>query len=118
MVFTLEGADKGYLTCVLEVDIIAIVCILQFVGHHTESHDLLPDERVGPRDVHVHLRVVDLVGQPVIHDLRQVPEGTERETSWGEAEAILKPDSAMFFLTVNQNIDKTWAWFPRKNAKQ
>lgn len=83
MVFTLEGADKGYLTCVLEVDVIAIVCVLQFVGHHAESHDLLPDERVGPRDVHVHLWVVDLVGQPVIHDLRQVSGGHRERDQLG-----------------------------------
>ena len=83
MVFTLEGADKGYLTRVLEVDVIAIVRVLQFVGHHAESHDLLPDERVGPCDVHVHLRVVDLVGQPVIHDLRQVPAGHRERNQLG-----------------------------------
>lgn len=56
----------------MEVDIIAIVRILQLVGHHPESHDLLPDEGVGPGDVHLHLRIVDLVGQPIVHDLRQV----------------------------------------------
>lgn len=64
------GPCARSLTCVLEVDVIAVVCILQFVGHHSESHDLLSDESVGPGDVHLHLRVVDLVGQPIIHDLR------------------------------------------------
>jgi len=71
----LTGLCEGFLTCVLEVDVIAIVRILQFVGHHSESHDLLSDESVWPRDVHLHLRVVDLVGQPIIHDLRQVSVG-------------------------------------------
>lgn len=56
-------------------------------------------------DVHVHLWVVDLVGQPVIHDFRQVPEGTERETSWGEA-GVTSTDFVMLFLTVNLNVSK------------
>ena len=82
MVFTLEvtGAGKGVLTRVLEVDVIAVIRVLQFVGYHTESHDLLPDERVGPCDVHVHLGVVDLVGQPIVHDLRQVSAGQRGRT--------------------------------------
>lgn len=75
--FTLEVTSPGkdVFTCVLKVHVIAIVCVLQFVGHHTESHDLLPDESVRPGDVHVHLRVVDLVGQPIIHNFRQVSAG-------------------------------------------
>lgn len=74
---TLEGTgtSQDSLTRVLEVDVIAVVRVLELVGHHAESHDLLPDQSVRPRDVHVDLGVVDLVGQPIIHDLRQVSAG-------------------------------------------
>ena len=80
---TLLIAVLGLIIGILIGTVIAIVRVLQFVGHHAESHDLLPDERVGPCDVHVHLRVVDLVGQPVIHDLRQVPAGHRERNQLG-----------------------------------
>lgn len=61
------------LTWVLEVDIVAVVGIFQFVGHHPQSHDLLADEGVGARDVHDHLGVIHLVGQSILLDFREVP---------------------------------------------
>ena len=94
MVFTLEGADKGYLTCVLEVDVIAIVCVLQFVGHHAESHDLLPDERVGPRDVHAHLWVVSL---------QECPHSAGMEVSYPKASS-----EACSWLSITQA--ETYGW--------
>lgn len=74
-------AMRAVLTCVLEVDVIAIVCVLQFVGHHTESHDLLSDESVWPCDVHFYFGIIDLVGQPIVHDLRQVPAKQRERTA-------------------------------------
>lgn len=60
------------LTGVLEVDVISIVGILQLVGHDTQSHDLLPYQRVRPCDVHIHLWVVHLVGEALFHHLREI----------------------------------------------
>lgn len=54
--------EIGELTGVLKVDVIPIVRILQLVGHDTQSHDLLPDQCVGPGDIDIHLWVVHLVG--------------------------------------------------------
>lgn len=61
----------------MKVDVVAVVGVLQLVGHHPQSHDLLPDERVRPRDVHPHLWVIQLVGQAVLLDFREVPEQSD-----------------------------------------
>lgn len=58
----ISGEGAGALTGVPEVNVVAIVGVLQLVGHDAEGHDLLSDEGVGPGDVHIHLRVVQLVG--------------------------------------------------------
>lgn len=67
----------GALTGVPEVDVVAVVGVLQLVGHDAQGHDLLPDERVGSGDVHIHLRVVHLVGQTLFHHLREIPEHSQ-----------------------------------------
>ena len=57
----------------MKVNVVAIVSVFELVSHHSESHDLLADEGVGPGDVHSHLRVVDLVSQTVLQHLREIP---------------------------------------------
>ena len=66
------------LTGILEVDVVPVVGIAELVGHHPQGHDLLPDESVRPRNVHLHLRVVQLVGQAILHHLWEISE-EERE---------------------------------------
>lgn len=61
------------ITGVLERDVIAIVGAAQFVGHHSQSHDLLPDEGVRAGDVNLHLRVTLLIGQAILHHLWEIP---------------------------------------------
>lgn len=61
------------LTWVLKVDVVAVVGIFQFVGHHPQSHNLLADEGVWACDVHADLGVVHLVGQSVLLNFRKIP---------------------------------------------
>lgn len=63
------------LTGVLEVRVLAVVGAAQPVGRDLQLHDLLADGHVGLGDVHLHLGVVDLVGQAVAHHLGEVPGG-------------------------------------------
>jgi len=60
-------------TRVLEVHVVAVQRVFQPVAHDFELHDLLPDGHVRLRDVELHFRVVDLIGQAVTHHLREVP---------------------------------------------
>lgn len=70
------------LTGVPKVDVVPVVGVPQLVGHDTQGHDLLSDEGVRPGDVHIHLRVVHLVGETLFHHLREIPGHSETaETS-------------------------------------
>lgn len=116
---TLEGTgtSQDSLTRVLEVDVIAVVRVLELVGHHAESHDLLPDERVRPRDVHVDLGVVDLVGQPIVHDLRQVSAGQGGSTPIRMRREGPRNQILPCWLAVSQNVCNHWAQFLGKSPK-
>lgn len=62
-----------HVTGVLEGDVVAVVGTAQFVGHHSQCHDLLPDEGVRAGDVDLYLWIALLIGQAVLHDLREIP---------------------------------------------
>lgn len=70
------------LTCVLKVHIMAVESVFQPVRHDLQLHYLLADRNVRFGYVDLHFRVIDLIGQAVSDDLRQVPETvlkTDRE---------------------------------------
>lgn len=60
-------------TCVLEVHIAAVDSVFQPVCHDLKLHYLLAYRNVGFGDVDFHLGVVDLIGQAVSDDFREVP---------------------------------------------
>lgn len=68
------------ITGVLERDVVAIVGAAQLVGHHSQSHDLLPDEGVRAGDVNLHLWVTLLIGQAILHHLWEIPAHNSRLT--------------------------------------
>lgn len=62
-----------HVTGILEGDVVAVVGAAQFVGHHSQSHDLLPDEGVWAGDVNIHLWITQLIGQAIFHNLWEIP---------------------------------------------
>lgn len=103
----------GALTGVPEVDVVAVVGVLQLVGHDAQGHDLLPDERVGSGDVHVHLRVVHLVGQTLFHHLREIPEHSQTakkpQLSVPQSKSLFELTWSLKKLTINSMFKRVLA---------
>ncbi len=69
--------SMSILTGVLEVHIISIDGVLQSVDHYLELHDLFAYSHVWFGNVNLHLRIIDLTGQPVSHQSWQIPDRTQ-----------------------------------------
>lgn len=81
------------ITGVLEGDVVAVVGAAQFVGHHSQSHDLLPDEGVWPGDVNLHLWITLLIGQAISDNLWEVPAQDRKRLLFNRCGFVLEPQS-------------------------
>lgn len=68
------------LTRVLKIHVITIKGVFQAIRNDLQLHDLLPYRHVRLGDVNVHLRIIDLIGQTISHELGEVPVKTESIT--------------------------------------
>lgn len=68
-------------TCILEIHIIAFEGVFQAVRHDLQQHDLLTYSPVRLSDVDLHLWVINLIGQPITHDLWEVTAEKKKSIS-------------------------------------
>lgn len=115
--FTLEGADKGYLTCVLEVGVIAIVCVLQFVGHHGEPWSVAWWTCRAAWCPRPPLELLIWLVSPSFMISGRYLEGTERETSWGWGRSDLETRFCHALSNCEPERQQTWAWFLGKKCQ-